>query len=219
MESFDKSEARKNQVKSSPKPPSSSSSDNFKKLDIMGFGYAKDVHMWTAPFIMSVINSKVVRRSNELMNGYYGKNFKYHEGLAFKSMFVSLFITTIMIVFVISIMFSPVRYLIKKFALQPGQGPSKEAQEKGWFKTKLVGKSESKAIVKGSIYGKGDPGYKVTSMFVSQAALCILHDMKLDQSKENKVKGQGGVLTPASAMGQKLIDRLSKNGIEFKIES
>jgi short subunit dehydrogenase-like uncharacterized protein len=46
---------------------------------------------------------------------------------------------------------------------------------------------------------------------LAEAALCLLNNPEL---------GEGGVTTPAAAMGQPLIDRLQENaGITFKIES
>ncbi len=62
-----------------------------------------------------------------------------------------------------------------------------------------------------SVAGDRDPGYGSTSKMLAEAALCLLNNPEL---------GEGGVTTPAAAMGQPLIDRLQANaGITFKIES
>ena len=59
------------------------------------------------------------------------------------------------------------------------------------------------------MHGKGDPGYTVTSKFVCESALTLIHD----EEKLPGGKNYGGLLTPASGLGQPLIDRLSKSGI------
>ena len=62
------------------------------------------------------------------------------------------------------------------------------------------------------VYGKGDPGYRVTSKFVCESALTLIKENeKLPGGKE-----YGGVLTPASGLGQPLIDRLSLSGVNFE---
>jgi short subunit dehydrogenase-like uncharacterized protein len=62
------------------------------------------------------------------------------------------------------------------------------------------------------VHGKGDPGYKVTSKFVCESALTLVKE----REKLPGGEGYGGVLTPASGLGQPLIDRLSKNGVIFE---
>ena len=62
------------------------------------------------------------------------------------------------------------------------------------------------------VHGKGDPGYRVTSKFVCESALTLVKENeKLPGGKE-----YGGVLTPASGLGQPLIDRLSLSGVNFE---
>ena len=61
-------------------------------------------------------------------------------------------------------------------------------------------------------HGKGDPGYRVTSKLVAESALTLLHNSDELPGGE----GYGGVLTPATGLGQPLIDRLKKVGIYFE---
>jgi short subunit dehydrogenase-like uncharacterized protein len=62
------------------------------------------------------------------------------------------------------------------------------------------------------MFGKGDPGYKVTSKFVAECALSLLED------PENLPGGSeyGGVLTSASGLGNILIERLKNADIHFE---
>jgi len=198
--------------------------ENVRRKDVMLFGRDKQHSVWRAPFLMSVVNCAVVRDSNKFLDGYYGKDFRYSEGFGYKSFFSALFITIGMTLFIMAVMFPPTRSLINRFGLKPGQGPSKEKREKGFFKMKFYAKPENnKKELCVSVTGKGDPGYKLTSMMVCESALCLLFDLNLfprDKPEQNKRKTnlKGGVLTPASAMGQLLIDRFNQNGITFKYE-
>ena len=54
----------------------------------------------------------------------------------------------------------------------------------------------------------GDPGYGETSKMLAESALCLAHD---------DLPQRAGQLTPAVAMGQALIDRLQKAGIDFSV--
>lgn len=204
--------------------------------DVMGFGYDSNLNLWTAPFLMSIINSKVVRRSYGLSNGYYGSNFHYAEGSGRR--FVTAMIYTIVTyVIIAAMMIPPLRWAAKKYGLQPGQGPSKEERENGFFKFRVVGVSEAKggvkpAVVKATLQGKGDGGYKLTSVMVAEAALCLLLDLDLGKDKSSRTRKsrsgmqvgfpmefEGGVLTPSTSMGYYLVDRLNQNGMSFTLDS
>ena len=79
----------------------------------------------------------------------------------------------------------------------------------GFFKGKFLIDSEfgDKAIFE--IFGKGDPGYKVTSLLVCESALSLLEDKSILPGG----KDYGGILTPSSGLGDVLITRLINAGI------
>jgi short subunit dehydrogenase-like uncharacterized protein len=85
-----------------------------------------------------------------------------------------------------------------------GEGPSPEQRAKAWFRVRFKGESDGRRIVTG-VTG-GDPGYGETSKMLAESALCLAHDDLPDRA---------GQLTPAVAMGQPLIDRLTRAGIGF----
>jgi short subunit dehydrogenase-like uncharacterized protein len=61
-----------------------------------------------------------------------------------------------------------------------------------------------------SVQGDRDPGYGSTSKMISEAAICLLQDAP---------QTPGGIWTPASSMGQQLIDRLQAHaGLTFCVE-
>ncbi len=86
-----------------------------------------------------------------------------------------------------------------------GEGPSEAQRARGWFRVRLDGRSPSARVV--TEVAGGDPGYGETSKMLAQAALCLALDDLPD------VAGQ---LTPAVAMGEALIRRLERVGIEFR---
>ncbi len=87
-----------------------------------------------------------------------------------------------------------------------GEGPSEEQRAKAWFKVRMVGESEGRRVVT-EVRG-GDPGYGETSKMLAESALCLAGDELPDRS---------GQLTPAVAMGEALIGRLQRAGIEFRV--
>lgn len=53
----------------------------------------------------------------------------------------------------------------------------------------------------------GDPGYRATALMSVECALCLALQRK-------QCSKQGGVLTPAVALGDVLVDRLNKAGMD-----
>ena len=88
-----------------------------------------------------------------------------------------------------------------------GSGPNKKLRKNNWFKAIFIGKDENK-IVKTIISG-GDPGYEETSKFISEIALCIIHDF-------SKLNNNKGILTPIECTGNLLINRLKNAGIKIE---
>ena len=179
-----------------------------------------DINKWTGPFIMAMINTKIVRFSNEIMGIKYGKDFSYQEAMTFPRGKLNLIRAKI---FRLGLgLFSYIQKLKilgltfnKLFLPKPGEGPSKIKREGGYFNLTLIGKGINNGKnfkVVGTIYGDKDPGYAGTARMIGEAAIC------LSKHKE-KLPKTFGVLTPASAIGKKLIERLSKKGMEFKVKA
>jgi short subunit dehydrogenase-like uncharacterized protein len=93
---------------------------------------------------------------------------------------------------------------------KPGEGPSKEEREAGFYDALFVGIDSNGQQIKVSVAGKLDPGYGSTSKMIAESAICLVKDA---------VETKGGIWTTAPAMGNKLIERLVKHaGLEFKQE-
>jgi short subunit dehydrogenase-like uncharacterized protein len=170
---------------------------------------------WVAPFMMASINSKIVMRSAQL-NQMDMTKFKYNEGMLTgrgnkgkrRAKLTSLMMNLLML----GVAMTPTRWLMEKTLLpKPGQGPSEREQENGFFVIRLYGKTEQDQSLVIEVTGDEDPGYGSTSKMLSQAALCLAFDLPKDQT--------GGFWTPASLLGQGLIERLIAHaGFTFKIQ-
>lgn len=180
--------------------------------------FDEDIGRWTGPFLMAAVNTRVVRRSNALLDGAYGPSFRYAESQTFPSMMAATMMTAGLGAFAAGLMASPVRKLLEKHVLpKPGEGPSREAREAGFFKVRLVGETEPdanarKLKLKGLVEGTSDPGYGETAKMLAESAMCLALD-------QESLDARFGVLTPATAMGMVLVERLRRAGMTFSVES
>lgn len=179
-----------------------------------------DLGMWTAPFIMARINTRVVRRSNALMDFAYGRGFRYAEvmstGKGRKGAALAAAITAGLGGFVAALSFGPSRRLLQKRVLPaPGEGPDREKRESGFFVSRLIGKGRDASgrdfMLRGFVRGEADPGYGETAKMLSESALCLLRD-------GSTLGTPGGITTPAAAMGGPLLERLRSAGMTFRID-
>jgi len=169
---------------------------------------------WSGIGMMAVANTRVVRRSAALMEQNqksYGSNFTFGEHGLFSSKRMARLASygSILAFIVIG---TPLKRLVRPFLLKPGEGPSQETQDKGWFRATFVALSEDNERKICSMYGSGDPGYKSTAKLVCESALALARSSELPGGNE-----YGGVLTSAVGLGNVLIERLKKAEIEFKV--
>lgn len=187
--------------------------------DQMGVRYSPEMGRWTAPWFMASVNTRVVRRSHALLGYPWGRDFRYSEVLSLEAGpagFLKAVGVTASMGAALGLMgVGPIRRLLAEKVLpKPGEGPSAEAREKGFFKLYLVGEGESPRLgrpvrLEGRVFGKGDPGYAATARMLAESALCLAFD---------ELPAQGGVLTPATVMGMKLVQRLRKTDFTFEVE-
>ena len=165
--------------------------------------FEEDLNSWSAPFIMASINTKNVHRSNALLGHAYGEDFVYDEmmmtGPGEQGEQIANHVAS--------------DNSMSKNPPKPGEGPSKEERETGFYDVMFVGTGPDGQTIVGAVTGDKDPGYGSTSKLIAESALCLARDISRDDVA-------GGVLTPAPAMGMALIRRLEENaGLNFKIES
>ena len=101
----------------------------------------------------------------------------------------------------------PARALLGKIR-NPGEGPTAEERARAWFQVTFRGKAATRQIV--TRVSGGDPGYTETAKMLSESALCLAHD-------RDRLPPHTGVITPAIAMGNLLIERLQQAGIRFEL--
>lgn len=185
-----------------------------KAHSVKGPMFDKEFNSWIAPFIMEAINSRIVLHSNALSGMAYGKDFTYSEGVltgrGFKGRLAAIMSTLGFGALGLGLFFSPLRALLEKFVLPaPGEGPSPEAQLKGFFDLRLYGADNDGNHLMVKVTGDRDPGYGSTAKMLAQAGLCLAMDIKKEDCA-------GGFLTPSTAMGNALIKRLEDHaGLAF----
>ncbi|MCK6510846.1 saccharopine dehydrogenase NADP-binding domain-containing protein [Myxococcota bacterium] len=192
--------------KDSPRGPDGS--------DQMNVRWDADLQRWTAPFVMASINTRIVRRTNALLGFKYGQDFRYSEVMSlpkgWRGWWMGQTVSLGMLGFTAVSSIKPLRKLLQATILPaPGQGPSPEAQEKGYFTTYLLGKAKEHRLY-GFIRGERDPGYGSTAIMLAESAICLAKD-------QAKLPQQYGILTPATAMGHPLIERLRAAGFTLEV--
>lgn len=193
-------------------------------------------------YLMSVVNRQVVQRSwglfelagrspelvfppgsfgpQDVSGLSYGPAFKYDEFMVLPSMlhavFVVFFLATVALAMAT---FPPARWLARKLMPQSGEGPNDLDLETGSVHITNITTSAPAAngrtvTVRTTFKGKGDPGYLLSSVMISEAALALVQDKNLLPPFAKR----GGVLTPMTAFGDVLIQRLNACG-RISIES
>ncbi|MBC7375999.1 MAG: saccharopine dehydrogenase NADP-binding domain-containing protein [Burkholderiaceae bacterium] len=174
----------------------------------------EDFGAWVGPFFMGPVNTRVVRRSAALL-GYAqgGQAFHYQEYLRFgggpAAALAAAGMSLGMGAAQGAMTLAPMRKLARRFAPAPGQGPSEKSMDRGSFRCELIGKSAGGHVVAGFIADRGDPGNRATTKMVCEAALALAAGVS------NLPGGPllGGVLTPASGVGNMLAMRMRAAGM------
>lgn len=174
------------------------------------------LNSWTAPFIMAAINTRVVHRANALQDHAYGKDFRYDEavltGPGIGGRIKATMLALGMGGFAICASLAPTRKLLQKLVLPgPGEGPSKAQREAGFFDIIIVGETADGRQLRARVKGDRDPGYGSTSKMIAETAV-LLGETSRDATP-------GGFWTPATALGEALVERLSEHaGLSFTLD-
>ena len=175
------------------------------------------VGTWVGPFMMGVINTRVVRRSAALYaegGAPYGKDFVYQEYQRYGGTLApakAVVVTALLGVVDAGFRTSLGRGVFTTM-LRPGSGPSTEAMDKGWFRLDLAAVGEDGRGMHCTIRHQGDPGNRATVRFLSESALALALD-------GDSLPSGGGVLTPATALGEALARRLRAAGVTVDVSS
>jgi len=99
----------------------------------------------------------------------------------------------------------PARTLLRSLLPKPGAGPSEKKRQAGFFRIEFHARTSSGARYLTRVGADGDPGYAATAVMLGESALCLALD-------RDRLPGRAGGLTPATAMGTALADRLRSAG-------
>nr|WP_315490128.1 saccharopine dehydrogenase NADP-binding domain-containing protein [uncultured Rhodoferax sp.] len=184
--------------------------------DPIGPRHDADFGAWLGPFMMSTINTRVVRRSAALLG--YAPGYAYQEYLRLgKGPVAALAATSLSMGSFTSqaaLRLGPIRKLAQKFAPPPGAGPSEASMDGGSFRALWVGHSASGKTVRGMVADKGDPGNRATTKMLCESALALA--LQLDALPGGPQ--HGGALTPASGLGDVLVQRLCAAGMTLQVD-
>mmetsp|Transcript_1636 Transcript_1636/g.2577 ORF Transcript_1636/g.2577 Transcript_1636/m.2577 type:complete len:435 (+) Transcript_1636:102-1406(+) len=159
-----------------------------------GIKFDKTAKAWTAPWLMSSGNERIVVRSAEVNE--YGSDFTYLEVTAFQSMFKALSMMLTINVGMALLLIPPIRFLITKYLFtSPGDGPSRKDRDRGIGTMTAVASSAGTTYkMECRIWG-GDVGYKSTGMMLGETAAALV------RSKATVGTSAGGFQTAATCAG------------------
>jgi len=176
--------------------------------------HRSDDGTWTAPFIMAPFNTRIVRRSNALQDWAYGRSLQYGEVMGVAPGPAGAVTARAMALGLRSFMgamaFPPSRKVLDRFLPAPGAGPSTGTQRAGWFHSQVTARTESGQRYQAIAAGPGDPGYAATAVMAGESALALALD-------GDRLPAAKGSLTPATALGNVLIQRLRAAGHTYQV--
>ncbi len=173
---------------------------------------------WTAAFAMAMPNSRIVRRSNALLDYAYGRKFEYGEQMSVgRSRLAPLAAAAVTGVNAAALglgsrffKFLP-RGLVDRVVPKPGEGPSEQTRERGHYTIETYATTDTGARYRATIAQQGDPGYKATAVLLGETGLALAMD-------RDALSPLRGVLTPAAAAGDALLTRLPAAGVTLTTE-
>ncbi len=186
--------------------------------DSMRVRFDRDLDMWVGPFVMAAINTRIVRRSNALLGYPWGRDFRYSEEMSFgrgaRGLVAATSVSAGITAAMLAANVGPTRALLERALPAPGEGPDRATREAGYFVTRLLGTGEDasgrRVRLRARVEGRSDPGYGETAKMLGESAACLALD-------RGELESGGGILTPASAMGTRLIERLRAAGMTFDV--
>ena len=171
-----------------------------------------ETHRWNGPFLMASFNTRIVRLSNTLTDWSYGREFRYREVTDFGSSPLSALKACGMAIGLGAVLaglaFRPTRALLDRVLPKPGDGPNAAQRAAGRFRVEIRTTTTAGDRYLTKVGADYDPGYNGTAVMLGESALSLALDGGL-------LPQRAGVLTPATAMGGVLVERLRAHGFTF----
>ena len=188
--------------------------DLGEQRELRGVQRDPELGIWIGPFIMAGTNSRVVRRSNALFGWEYGRRFRYREVMGFGSGATAPVkagaVSAGLAMFSTAMSFRPSRTAARRVLPKPGEGPDEKLRRTGYFGIDIHTTTSSGWRYVAHVAAKGDPGYAATSVMLGESGLCLALDGA-------RLPERAGVLTPATAMGTVLVERLRNAGQTLRV--
>jgi short subunit dehydrogenase-like uncharacterized protein len=185
------------------------------EADLRGVQNDHELGMWIGPFVMGSINTRAVRRSNALQGHAYGSRFRYREVMGFGSgprgAVQAGAVAGGVGALVAGLSFAPGRAVLDRVLPSPGEGPSEQQRDAGFFRIEIHTQTSSGARYVCRVAAQGDPGYKATAVMFGESSLSLALD-------DEALPSRAGVLTPATALGRTLVERLRVAGQTYEVE-
>ena len=173
---------------------------------------------WTAGFLMAPYNTRIVRRSNALLDWAYGQRFRYSEHMSVGSSALAAVASAVgggvgNAMFGLGSRYFRLlpRRVVERIVPKPGTGPSAASRERGYYRIETYTTTTTGARYVARMEQRGDPAYKATSVLLGESALALAFD-------RDTLSDLWGVLTPAAAMGDALLARFPGAGVSLRTE-
>jgi saccharopine dehydrogenase (NAD+, L-lysine-forming) len=171
---------------------------------------------WTGAFAMAGPNTRIVRRSNALLDYAYGRRFAYTEQMSVgRSLAAPLAAAAVTGSNAVAFGLGS-RYfdrlpaaLVERLTPKPGTGPSEQTRMRGHYRVETYTTTTSGARYVATMDQQGDPGYQATSVLLGECGLALA----LDRDRLSDLRG---VLTPAAAMGDALLARFPAADVQLE---
>ncbi|MAW99783.1 MAG: saccharopine dehydrogenase [Sphingomonas sp.] len=158
------------------------------------------VGAWVAPFVMAIINTKNVHRTNFLSGMPYGADFRYDEMMMVPGLGE--------VGKAAAEAFAKMNPMGGEDGPKQGEGPSREEREAGYYELLFVALCEHGETITATVKGDRDPGYGSTSKMITEAAICLARE----------APKTGGIWTAGALMPEALKHRLEANaGLSFSV--
>lgn len=184
------------------------------KRSKLGPSFEPILSRWSAPFIMSPINTAVVRRSSYLRSREKTseKPFFYEERMLFGKKLsgrLEAQLATLALGAFAGITQLPIgRTLARRLGPKPGEGPSESKRQQSFYKGRLIGRSEQRPRVLVTMESQGDPGNETTIICAAEIAQLLQEGAQSSACS--------GFSTPSVAFAEPLIERLRAAGMKFE---
>ena len=170
--------------------------------------------LWTSGYVMALYNTRCVRRSNALLAWAYGRGFRYTETLIMGS-FPGAALAGAMFNAGIATASRFGGHYLRMLPtglvdrMTPAAGTGNDMGSRGHYRVETYATTTTGRRYRATIAQPADPGYSATAVLAGESALALVID-------RDRLPDRYGVLTPASAMGDVLLDRLPAAGVTFE---